>query len=224
MNVKLVSITKPLIDNLELSAEDLIVYIARVSNPNNQLNFETSDRLIGYLIQKKHWSPFDMVDVTVEIKTSRAIAQQILRHVSLKVQEFSQRYSKVDTIEPVQLRYKGETNRQSSSDNLNQTDDKYFTDKIENLFNLSQNLYQEMLDNNIAKECARFVLPISTETTLYVKGSLRSWITYLNVRLDEHTQLEHRDIAICISKIISQEFPNVTMALNNFNDNKGMFI
>jgi thymidylate synthase (FAD) len=107
---------------------------------------------------------------------------------------------------------------------LNQDDDKYFTDKIQNLFNLSQNLYQEMLDNNIAKECARFVLPISSETTLYVKGSLRSWITYLNVRLDEHTQLEHRDIAVEISKIVTSLFPNVSLALNNFNDNKGMFI
>ena len=224
MNVKLISLTNSVIDGKQLTAEELIVYIARVSNPNNQFNFETSDRLLAYLIKNKHWSPMDMVDMTVEIVTSRGIAQQILRHKSLFFQERSQRYSQIDEIEPIQLRYKGETNRQSSSDKLNDKDSEYFNDKVDKVIQMSQDLYQEMLDANIAKECARFVLPISTESTLYVKGSVRSWITYLNVRLDHHTQLEHRDIASEIATIMSEQFPNITKALNNFNNGSGMFI
>ena len=224
MNVKLISLTNSVIDEQQLTAEELIVYIARVSNPDNQLNFETSDRLIKYLIQNKHWSPFDMVDMTVEIVTSRGIAQQILRHKSLFFQEFSTRYSKVENIEPILLRYKGETNRQSSSGQLNDDDLEYFTEKVDRVIKMSQDLYNEMLDANIAKECARSVLPIATESTLYVKGSVRSWITYLNVRLDHHTQQEHRDIALRIGTIFSKQFPNITKALNRFNDYKGMFI
>ena len=130
MKVKLVSLTNAIIEGKQLTPEELIVYTARVSNPSNQMNFETSDKLVSYLVKNKHWSPFEMVDMTVEITTSRGIAQQILRHRSFSFQEFSQRYSKVNTIEPVNLRYKGETNRQSSSDSLSDEDSEYFTQKM----------------------------------------------------------------------------------------------
>src|SRR3970282_1422533 len=118
MNIKLVSITKSLIEEKEITAEELIVYIARVSNPSNQLNTETSDKLISYLIKNRHWSPFEMVDMTVEIVTSRAIAQQILRHRSFSFQEFSQRYAEVTEFDPVQIRKQADKNRQSSTDDI----------------------------------------------------------------------------------------------------------
>lgn len=213
MNVKLVSLTKSSIEEKELLAEELIVYIARVSNPSNQLNFETSDRLIAYLVKNKHWSPFEMVDMCVEIVTSRGIAQQILRHRSFSFQEFSQRYAEVNDMEPIELRYQADKNRQSSTHNLNEEDAKYFEERVKEVINLSQEVYSEMLNKNIAKECARFILPITTETTLYMKGSIRSWIHYLQVRCDEHTQLEHRQIALGIQDIFKANFPNISKAL-----------
>lgn len=224
MNVKLVSLTKSMVEEKELSPEELIVYVARVSNPSNQLNSETSDKLIAYLVKNKHWSPFEMIDMTVEIVTSRGIAQQILRHRSFSFQEFSQRYAKVNAIEPVQLRYQADKNRQSSTDELSEQHTKYFEDRVKQVINLSQQVYGEMLDSGVAKECARFVLPITTQTTIYMKGSLRSWLTYLNIRLDNHTQLEHRQIAIEIAKILQVTFPTINRALNNFNDLSGNFI
>lgn len=213
MNVKLISLTNAIIEGKQLTPEELIVFTARVSNPSNQMNFETSDKLVSYLVKNKHWSPFEMVDMTVEITTSRGIAQQILRHRSFSFQEFSQRYSKVNNIEPVNLRYKGETNRQSSSDNLSLEDSEYFNQKLNDIFELSQNVYNEMIEKNVAKECARFILPISTETTLYMKGSVRSWIHYLQIRCDSHTQLEHRHIAQSILEIFKNNFPNISKAI-----------
>lgn len=213
MNVKLVSITKSLVEEKEMTPEELIVYIARVSNPSNQLNTETSDKLLAYLIKNKHWSPFEMVDMTVEIVTSRGIAQQILRHKSFSFQEFSQRYSKVNDMEPVQLRYQADKNRQSSSIELEEDKKRYFEDKIEKVVIDAQELYSEMLDANVAKECARFVLPITTQTKIYMKGQIRSWIHYLQIRCDAHTQLEHRQIALEILKIFSANFPNLTKAI-----------
>lgn len=216
MKVKLVSLTKSFIEEKDLSPEELIVYVARVSNPSNQLNTESSEKLINYLIKHAHWSPFEMVDMCVEIVTSRGIAPQILRHRSFSFQEFSQRYAKVNAIEPIELRYKGTTNRQSSSEEIDGEDSIYFNEKLEKLFTLSQEIYNEMIDADIAKECARFVLPLATETTLYMKGSIRSWIHYLQIRCDEHTQLEHRLIAEEIKKIFIQNFPNISKALNFF--------
>lgn len=213
MNVKLISLTSSLIEQKQLTAEQLIVYIARVSNPSNQLNVETSQGLIAYLIKNKHWSPFEMTDMTVEITTSRAIAAQILRHRSFVFQEFSQRYSKVNDIEPIQLRYQADKNRQSSTNNLNPTDEKYFNDRISEVVNQSQQLYDEMINASIAKECARFVLPLSAQTTLFMKGSIRSWIHYLQIRCDHHTQLEHQQIAFKILDIFKQNFPNISTAL-----------
>jgi thymidylate synthase (FAD) len=226
MQVKLVSLTKSLIEEKELSAEELIVYVARVSNPANQLNSETSDKLIAYMVKNKHWSPFEMCDMTVEIVTSRGIAQQILRHRSFSFQEFSQRYAEVTDFEAVQLRKSGTTNRQSSSEVFNPIIDGNIEASrlIETHLKESEDLYKSLLNAGVAKECARFVLPLTTQTKIYMKGSIRSWLTYLNVRLDKHTQIEHRQIAIEIANIITSEFPKISIALNNFNDNYGMFI
>ncbi len=217
MNVKLVSITKSLVEEKDLSPEELIVYVARVSNPSNQLNSETSDKLVNFLIKNKHWSPFEMCDMTVEIVTSRGIAQQILRHRSFSFQEFSQRYAEVTDFEPIQLRKSGATNRQSSLEvfdpNLNGNNISA-SRLIENHLRESEFLYKSLLEKGVAKECARFVLPITTQTKIYMKGSIRSWIHYLQIRTDEHTQLEHREIALSILEIFKTNFPNISKALN----------
>lgn len=212
MNVKLVSITKSLVEEKVLSAEELIVYIARVSNPANQLNAETADKLLGFLIKNKHWSPFEMVDMTVEIITSRGIAQQILRHRSFSFQEFSQRYAEVTAFEPVQLRYQAEKNRQSSTEEVSERDQFHFNNRINQHIQEGQQLYKDMLDAKIAKECARMVLPITTETKIYMKGSIRSWIHYLGIRCDQHTQLEHQQLALKIQDIFTEQFPMIEKA------------
>ena len=216
MNVKLVSLTKSSIEDVDMSAEELIVYVARVSNPSNQMNLETSDRLIAYMVKNKHWSPFEMCDMTVEIVTSRGIAQQILRHRSFSFQEFSQRYAEVTDFEPVQLRKTGSTNRQSSLevfDPLLDGNQVRASRLIENHLRESEFLYKSLLSAGVAKECARFVLPITTQTRVYMKGSVRSWIHYLQVRTDEHTQLEHREVAMAVLGIFKSNFPNISKAL-----------
>lgn len=211
MNINLVSVTQSLLEEKQLNAEELIVYIARVSNPNNQLNIETSDRLINYLIKNKHWSPFEHVSFTVEIKTSRAIAAQILRHRSFVFQEFSQRYSEISNFEDVQLRYQANKNRQSST---NPIQDASLNQDIKNLLEHSKKLYLKLISNGVAKECARMILPLTTETTIYMTGSVRSWLHYLELRCDEHTQLEHREIANAIKNdIFIKKFPNISKAL-----------
>lgn len=211
MNVKLVSITQSIIEQKQLSAEDLIVYIARVSNPNNQLNIETSDKLLNYLIKNKHWSPFEHVSFTVEIKTSRAIAAQILRHRSFVFQEFSQRYSKITNIEPIQLRKQANINRQSSTDIIT---DKKMHEHVNKFLEDAKNLYDDLIMNGVAKECARMILPLTTETTIYMTGSVRSWLHYLELRCDQHTQLEHIEIANGIkNQIFITNFPNTSKAL-----------
>lgn len=224
MKVLPISITKPIqIEGLtevevnSMSAEQLIVYVARVSNPNNQLNLETSSKLLKYLIDNKHWSPFEMVDFTVEITTSRGIAQQILRHRSFSFQEFSQRYAEVTDFEEVQLRKAGATNRQSSLEEFDPYIPIYPAASasvlIKNHLEDSEKLYKKLLEAGVAKECARFILPITTQTKIYMKGSVRSWIHYLQIRTDEHTQLEHRVIALAIQNLFMQYFPNISEAL-----------
>lgn len=223
MQVKLVSLTNSMVEEKQLTPEELIVYVARVSNPSNQLNSETADRLIAYLVKNKHWSPFEMVDMTVEIVTSRGIAQQILRHRSFSFQEFSQRYAEVSDFEPIQLRQKAQTNRQSSSEAF---DPELLTDaegmgttgqlasvEIQKHIQASETLYKNLLHSGVAKECARFVLPITTQTKIYMKGSIRSWVHYLQIRCDEHTQLEHRQIALAILDVFKSNFPNIAKAL-----------
>ncbi len=224
MKVKLVSITKSFVEEKDLSPEELIVYIARVSNPSNQLNSETSDKLISYLAKNKHWSPFEMVDMTVEITTSRGIAQQILRHRSFSFQEFSQRYAEVTDFEDIVLRKAGATNRQSSLEVFEPLlEFKDFisgenftveaTNAIQEHIQASEQLYKELLKKGVAKECARFVLPITTQTKIYMKGSIRSWIHYLQIRTDVHAQLEHREVAFEILEIFKAHFPNISKAL-----------
>lgn len=214
MNVRLVSITKPEIvgpSDRSLTAEELLTYCARVSNPENQHNTKTSSKLIKFLIDNKHWSPFEMVDMTVEIKTSRAIAQQILRHRSFSFQEFSQRYSTINELEPIELRMKAEKNRQSSSD-LVPEESCHYTNAYK-VLQLSQEVYSDLVRCGVAKECARMVLPLCTQTTMYMKGSIRSWIHYLQIRCDDHTQKEHREIANNIRNIFIPQFPNIARAL-----------
>lgn len=222
MKVSLVSITQSLVPDVIMSPEELIVYIARVSNPSNQLNTGSSVRLLEYLIKHKHWSPFEMVDMTVEIVTSRGIAQQILRHRSFSFQEFSQRYAAVTDMEPVQLRRQADSNRQSSTEEFDpniefgNADDPYVTsasNAIKEHIERSEELYKALLDKGVAKECARFVLPLTTQTKIYMKGSIRSWIHYLQIRADSHTQLEHQQVALEIQTLFRQNFITIATAL-----------
>ena len=210
VKAKLVSITKPEIEGLD-NAEDLIAYCARVSNPSNQMNTETAPRLLAYLIKHKHWSPFEMVDVCFEIETSRAIAAQILRHRSFSFQEFSQRYSEVTALEKTLWRKQGKTNRQVGEKDvdLSEEDKKVVGDALLH----SQKAYNLLLDKGIAKECARMVLPLCTSTTMYMKGSVRSWVHYIDLRAKEDTQKEHRLVAEEIKQIFSEKFPAVSKAV-----------
>jgi len=214
MNVKLISITQPYIDGIN-NAEDLVAYCARVSNPSNQMNIETAPKLLGFLIKHKHWSPFELVDMTVEIKTSRAIAAQILRHRSFSFQEFSQRYSMATEFEDIELRLQGDKNRQVGENLMPVTNPAYenISHLIAESIALSQHCYETMIENGVAKEVARMVLPLTTETTMYMKGSLRSWIHYLELRTEQNTQKEHRVIADRCKKIFVKEFPLISEAL-----------
>jgi len=206
MNVKLVSITAPTVGDGDWKAEDLIAYCARVSNPNNQMNKETAPRLVKYLIKHRHWSPFELASMCVEIKTSRAIAAQILRHRSFSFQEFSQRYSSIQELEPLELRGQAETNRQSSTDVI----DPVLTNNYKNVpaslvvsqhLNEGVKLYEELIEAGVARETARMVLPLTTETTMYMNGTVRSWIHYIDLRSKEDTQKEHREIAEAIKEV-----------------------
>jgi thymidylate synthase (FAD) len=208
--VKLISCSSSFVDGIN-SAEDLIVYCARVSNPTNQLNTETAPKLLGYLIKHKHWSPFEMSSMTVEIKTSRAIAAQILRHRSFSFQEFSQRYSQATNFVPIEWRLQGKTNRQVGDSSVELTEST--SNELNELINSAKKLYNTLLDNGIAKECARMILPLCTETTLYMSGTVRSWIHYLDIRTKQDTQLEHRQIAENIKQLFIDQFPNISVAL-----------
>lgn len=213
MNVKLVSTTKPNIEGLN-KAEDIIVYCARVSNPNNQLNVDTGDKLLKYCIKHGHWSIFEQVDMTVEIKTSRAIAAQILRHKTFSFQEFSQRYAEIQDFEDIELRAQGKTNRQVGDEIINpELEDGLANDIIQEHIEYGKSLYDRLIKAGVAKECARMVLPLNVQTTLYMKGNIRSWIHYLQLRTKEDTQKEHRLIAEEINKIFINEFPVISNAI-----------
>jgi thymidylate synthase (FAD) len=213
MNVKLVSTTKPNIDGLN-TAEDIIVYCARVSNPNNQLNVDTGAKLLKYCIKHGHWSIFEQVDMTVEIKTSRAIAAQILRHKTFSFQEFSQRYAEVQDFENIEIRMQGKTNRQVGDEITNpKLEDGLANDIIQEHIEYSKSLYDRLIKAGVARECARMVLPLNVQTTLYMKGNIRSWIHYLQLRTKEDTQKEHRLIAEEINKIFINEFPVISNAI-----------
>ena len=212
MNVKLISLTQPIHHEIDdMSAEDIIAYCARVSNPKNQMNTATAPKLLKFLIKHKHWSPFELANMCVEIKTSRAIAAQILRHRSFSFQEFSQRYSEATDLDSLELRSPAEKNRQSSA---NVIDDVQLRVKARSVMHQAKLAYDELIEAGVAKECARAVLPLGTQTTMYMNGTVRSWIHYIQLRTEENTQKEHRDIASAIQDIFVKQFPNTSEALN----------
>lgn len=220
MNVKLISVTKGSEEqateqgfNAPLSAEELIAYTARVSNPANQASLETAPRLLAYLIKNKHWSPFEMAHMTVEITTSRAIAQQILRHRSFSFQEFSQRYAEATAFETYDARRQDTKNRQNSIDDMSAADKAWFDEAQDIVRTTSEGLYKAALQRGIAKEQARFLLPLSTQTRIYMSGSVRSWIHYIDLRASNGTQKEHMEIAQAIKGLFKQQFPNVAAAM-----------
>ena len=197
-------------------AEKTMAYVARVSNPSNQDN-EKYAGLLRYCIKHNHWSVFEQAFMTLEIETNRGIAAQILRHRSFTYQEFSQRYADSsllgDTIPIPDLRRQDTKNRQNSIDDIDPFTRQEFEIKIKQHFDEGMKLYQAMLDASIAKECARFVLPLATPTRIYMSGSCRSWIHYINLRTANGTQKEHMEIAeLCKEQFITQ-FPNVAEAL-----------
>jgi len=196
-----------------MSPSEFIAYIARVSNPTNQNNHETAPKLLKYLIKHKHWSPFEHASLTFEITTSRAIAAQILRHRSFFFQEFSQRYSAVSEVVEYEARRQDVKNRQNSIDDMSPEDRAWFSKAQKEISDKSMKLYKEALEKGVAKEQARMLLPLSTKTTLYMTGSIRSWLHYIEVRADASTQKEHRDIALSIKSIVSEEFPELAAAL-----------
>lgn len=205
--VELVSITP--------GAQESIVYCARVSNPNNQLNFNNSAKLIKYLIDNKHWSPFEMAHITMQIKTSRGIAPQILRHRSFTFQEFSQRYAAVDQsgLTLYAARRQDTKNRQNSIDDLADEVKQEWIQRQQENWKSSFEHYTWALDNGIAKECARFILPLGCSTTLYMSGSIRSWIHYIDLRSSNGTQQEHMDIAVACKELFKEQLPDIAAAL-----------
>lgn len=207
-NARLVSITP--------DAEKQIVYMARVSNPSNQNNLETAPRLIKYLIKHKHWSPFEMASMQVEIETTRAIAAQILRHRSFSFQEFSQRYSSVDQLGTVglpHLRSQDLKNKQASHDDLDPGVVDLMNKQIQQIYHSTFDYYEYLLSKGVAKECARSILPLGTPTRMYQSGTIRSFIHYVEVRAGIETQLEHRLIAQDIKRIFIEQLPSVAEAL-----------
>ena len=208
MNVKFVSITP--------DAEKMMAYIARVSNPSNQQN-ENYSGLLKYCIKHNHWSVFEQSSMTLEIETTRGLAAQILRHRSFTFQEFSQRYADtklLDTEIPVpDLRSQDLKNRQNSNDDIPQEKKEEYQALIARHFEDSMNLYNALLESGVAKECARFVLPLATPTRLYMTGSCRSWIHYINLRSAHGTQKEHMDVVAKARSIFVEQFPAVSEAL-----------
>jgi len=208
MKVNLISVTP--------DAEKHIAYCARVSNPSNQGN-DSFEGLLKYCINHKHWSIFEQAFMTLEIETTRGLAAQILRHRSFTFQEFSQRYADSSllssTIPLPELRRQDTKNRQNSIDDLDPQVIERLNYQMNTLFDSSMALYQQMLESGVAKECARFVLPLATPTRLYMSGSLRSWMHYIDLRSANGTQKEHMDIANACKEIFAEQFPTIGGAL-----------
>ena len=198
------------------NAEEMIVKMARVSAPKNQDNMDTAPKLLRYLINHSHWSPFEMCNLCVEIETTRAISPQILRHRSFSFQEFSQRYADANELGSAvipHLRRQDSKNRQNSIDDLSPELIASYYRRISQLCEDAEHLYREMISNGVAKECARSILPLSTQTRLYMNGTIRSWIHYLQLRTDNGTQLEHQQIAQQIKHIFCEQFPVIGQAV-----------
>lgn len=202
--VKLVTITP--------DAEATMGYIARVSNPANQDNPNVAG-LLSYCLRHGHWSVFEQATMTLEIKTTRAISAQILRHRSFTFQEFSQRYAEVEHAEVPELRRQDTTNRQNSIDDLDDWVLESFEEKIKNLFDDVYKTYDDMLELGVAKECARMILPMCSPTTIYMTGNIRSWINYINLRAANGTQKEHMDVAELTKQVFTEQLPVVSKAL-----------
>ena len=210
MSVKLISVTP--------DAEKMMAYVARVSNPNNQENPNYA-KLLGYCIKHNHWSVFEQAFMTLELETTRGVAAQVLRHRSFTYQEFSQRYADssmlADQIPMFDLRRQDTKNRQNSIDDIDPFVKQEFEIKIRRHFDEAMVLYQSMLDAGIAKECSRFVLPLATPTRIYMSGSCRSWIHYINLRTANGTQKEHMDLAEGCKKVFIEQFPTCAEALES---------
>ena len=215
--VKLIAITQGAGELIEQNAQEVISYIARVSNPNNQLNFDTAAGLLRYCIKHKHWSPFEHAYMTLEINTTRAIAPQILRHRSFTYQEFSQRYADTNLLSdsPVipDLRRQDTKNRQNSTDDMGEYVKLGLQGEISEYFKQGQNLYNRLLEKGVAKECARAVLPLNTPTRIYMTGSARSWVHYIDLRSANGTQKEHMIIAENCKAVFKTQFPTLAEAL-----------
>lgn len=208
--VKIAALTQPLIEGVD-TADDFIAYAARVSNPDNQLNKETSTKLLRYLIRNNHWSPFEMVSVTMEVKTTRDIGRQILRHRSFSFQEFSQRYAVTTESTIREARLQDNKNRQNSIDTEAADIIAWWADHQEKIGSYANDVYREALKRGIAKEQARAVLPEGlTMSTLYMAGTLRSWIHYCALRMANGTQKEHMDIACKAWDAIQKHFPSLS--------------
>ena len=198
--------------NITPDAEEQMAYCARVSNPKNQDNHDTAARLLRYCIKHKHWSIFETATMQVEVNTTRAIETQILRHRSFSFQSFSQRYSDVSELPPLglpHLRSQDLKNKQASHDDLPPELIKRYNRYIQEIYDGAQDLYHNMLEHGVAKECARSILPLGTPTRIYMSGTIRSWIHYLEVRAGVETQLEHRLVAEAIKEIFKEQLPNV---------------
>jgi len=216
-NVKLISHTMGAGELEGKPPQEVISYVARVSNPHNQENFRTSAGLLKYCIKHEHWSIFETASMTLEINTNRGIAAQILRHRSFTYQEFSQRYADTkllnDNLPLPDLRRQDSKNRQNSISDLAPGVIKQYEDKITKHFSDSMHLYNNLLDSGVAKECARFILPLATPTRIYMTGTCRSWIHYIELRSSHGTQKEHMMIAEEAREVFKQVFPEVSTAL-----------
>jgi thymidylate synthase (FAD) len=190
------------------NAEQMIVDLARVSNPSNQ--GKPGEKLLHFLVENRHFSPFEMASMCVSIETSRAIAHQILRHRSFSFQEFSQRYSEATEFEPIELRRQAEKNRQSSTETIKDT---RLQAKVNAALEMASSVYQDLLTAGVARECARMILPETTRTHLYMTGTIRSWIHYIDLRTDPHTQQEHRQVAEEVTEIFWGRLPTVARAM-----------
>ena len=193
--------------------DNLVAHMARVSNPDNQNNTATAPRLIKYLIKHKHWSPFEMVSMCIKINTTRSIAAQILRHRSFSFQEYSQRYAEVTAAPAVQdLRRQDTTNRQNSIDDIDDFTKQDYQVRANLLYDHAYKLYHDMINDGIAKECAREVLPLSSPTRLYMNGTLRSWLHYTDLRSSNGTQLEHKLISDSVKELLLNQTPLIYQA------------
>lgn len=199
--------------NITNDAENQMVYCARVSNPSNQANYETGGKLLKYCLEHRHWSVFEMAYATVEVETERDISAQILRHRSFCFQEFSTRYAKTSKARVFDMRRQDNKNRQSSHDDLPEAVRWDYTKRTQKVIDDAWALYEDMIENGIARETARRILPLCTPTTFYMSGNIRSWIHYIDLRTQPGTQKEHRDVAIAIRDVLAPKLPIIAEVL-----------